>query len=908
MARRFSRGISAVAAIAAAFGASGVSLAQTSASPSPTSTWQANDDDYLLLQPMVGSYKMTSDVRGYQTDTGICLDLADVIQSLDLPIRLDKKSRRATGWLFAEDQQITIDRSSNTVQNVNIGNAPVNHEIYDTPEGWCVDTDALSRWLGLDFKPDLYNAIVRLESDRKLPFLEAIERKNRAAKLRPKRQAFDLSQYPHADMEYKMWRTPSVDVVASAGYRSDAAVGNRSSARVELYAAGEVGKASFTARLATDNDLEPDSLRIRAYRHDPEGGLLGPLKATQVAAGDVQTFSGQLTGQTSVGRGAFLSNQPLGRRARFSETSLRGVLPAGWDAELYRNGQLIAFQADSADGRYEFLNIDLYYGRNDLEVVLYGPQGQVRREKSSFPVGANNIEPGKTYYWAGILQDDRDLIELNPDRTFGPNKWRWGAGVERGLDKKTSIGLGFQSFWLNGQRRDFAETTLWRTVGPMLVELGAAHEFGNGTVTQLNALGQLGRFNFSLHAAKGFGEFNSEQILSDLDHELGLQLDTSFNLGKVVLPVQLAARRAELRDGTRIENFQARTAITTRVVAISAEFDHESRHLPGRSGDFRRDQLRLLANSRMFGLRLRGNATFDLSGVDKGFESARLTAEKRLTDRSDIAAEIEYLKREDATRFSLGYSRYFDRFALRSDASISTNGAVGANVSIAFSFGPDPRGGGLRFSESKLARNGQAAVTVFRDDNGDGRRSAGEELLPDVRVEAGLRRHDAVTDEEGQTIVDELRPFIPVVVGIDESSLDDPFLAPGSKGIVVVPRPGVSTVLELPVSPSGEVEGILLNTSGIEIGGVELELIDRAGAVVGRTMSEFDGFFLFQRVPYGEYRLRVGEGAARTLAVQRSLGEALVLGRDNDIARMGAVKLDGGVTTLAASEISSGGE
>ncbi|MFN2099333.1 collagen binding domain-containing protein [Altererythrobacter sp. MF3-039] len=905
MIRRFSRGISAVAAFAAAFGASGAVLAQ---SVSQAPTWQANEDDYLLLQPVIGSYKMISDVRGYQTDTGVCLDLADVIQSLDLPIRLDKKSRRATGWLFSEDQKITIDRSSNTVQNVNTGVAPVNHEIYDTPEGWCVDTKALSRWLGMEFKPDLYNAVVRLESDRKMPFLEALERKSRAAKLRPKRQAFDISSYPHADMEYKMWRTPSVDVVAHAGYRSDAPAGNRTTARVELYAAGELGKASYTARLATNNDLEPDSLRIRAYRHDPEGGLLGPLKATQVAAGDVQTFSGQLTGQTSVGRGAFLSNQPLGHRARFSETSLRGVLPAGWDAELYRNGQLIAFQTDSADGRYEFLNIDLYYGRNDLEVVLYGPQGQVRREKSSFPVGTNNIEPGKTYYWAGMLQDDRDLIELNPQRSFGPNKWRWGVGAEHGIDKKTSVGLGYQSFWLAGERRDYVETTLWRTVGPMLVELGGAHEFGNGTLAQINALGQLGRFNFGLHAAKGFGEFNSEQIVSNLDHEFGLQIDTSVSLGKLAMPIQLAGSQSQLRDGTRIRNFQARTAVATRVVALSAEFAHESRELPGSGGDFRRNQLRLLANSRLFGLRLRGNATFELSGPQKGFESARFTAEKPLTERSDIAAEVEYLQREDATRFSLGYTRYFDKFSLRSDATVATNGAVGANLSIAFSFGPDPRGGGLRFSESKLARNGQAAVTVFRDDNGDGRRSPGEELLSDVRVEAGLRRHDAVTDEKGQTIVDELRPFIPIVVGIDESSLDDPFLAPGTKGIVVVPRPGVSTMLELPISPSGEVEGVLLNTSGIEIGGVELELIDRAGKVVARTASDFDGFFLFQRVPYGEYRLRVGESSARTLAVKRGLGEALVLKRDHDVARLGVIKLDSGTQVMAANASLSGGE
>ena len=133
------------------------------------------------------------------------------------------------------------------------------------------------------------------------------------------------------------------------------------------------------------------------------------------------------------------------------------MLPAGWDAELYRNGQLIGFQEDDGDGRYEFLNVELFFGRNELEVVLYGPQGQVRREKTDFPVGFNQIEPGETYYWAGILQDDRDLIEINPDTVPSPQKWRWGVGVERGLDKRTSAALGVLSAHFAGERRAYAE-------------------------------------------------------------------------------------------------------------------------------------------------------------------------------------------------------------------------------------------------------------------------------------------------------------------------------------------------------------------------------------------------------------------------------------------------------------------
>ncbi|MEM7690370.1 MAG: carboxypeptidase-like regulatory domain-containing protein [Pseudomonadota bacterium] len=878
---------------------------QTSDKSARVSQWEANDDDFLFLQLRVKQYRLNYDVRGYQTDQGVCLDLADVIQSLDLPIRIDKKSRRATGWLFAEDQNFSIDRGSNTVQSVNNragrGHAPIANDIYDTPEGWCVDTDALSRWFGLDFKPDLYNSLVILESDTDPPFIQAIERKSRAARLpKTKPAAFDLSKFPSADMEYKPWRTPSVDIVAQVGARSGGFASNQTSARVELLASGEALGNSYTARFVTDDDLIPQSLRLRAYRNDPDGKLLGPLQATQAALGDVETLAGRLTAQTAVGRGAFVSNRPLDRAQRFSATSLRGVLPTGWDAELYRNGQLIAFQSDRGDGRYEFLDIDLFFGRNELEVVLYGPQGQIRRDKSAIPVGFNQIEPGQTYYWAGIVQNNRDLIQLE-DNLFGlPEKWRWGVGVERGLDKRTSAMIGANSVFLAGQRRTYAEAALARTFGSLQLELAGAHEFGAGGVAELNALGRVGSFNFGADALVSFGDFQSEFADGEIDHRVGFNFDTSLRLGRTSIPIQGVLRRSSLRDGSNINEFLMTASVTAGRLALSAQLDHRSETergaggggLPGRSDT----RLRLLANTRLRNLRLRGNATFLTNGPQSGLERVDVRMDMDLDRRSELQGQFEYNSNNDEFRLTAGYTRRFDQLSLRTNAFVTSRGSVGANVQVAFSLGPDPVGGGVRVTQSRLARSGQAAVTVFRDDDGNGRRDPGEELLKDVLVEAGLRSTEAITGENGRTIVDDLNPFRPVLVGVDESSLGDPFLAPAVKGIVVTPRPGVMVELELPISPSGEVDGVLLNPSGVEQPGVKLELVKDDGVIAGTTVSEFDGFFLFERVPYGRYSLRVAEDAAKALNVRAPLpgpkgSKAIEVKNGSDLVRLGPIKL-----------------
>lgn len=887
----------AIALAAVALGASAPAVAQTG--------WKASDDDALLLKFTVGKHELVNEVRGYQTDRGVCLDLGDVIQSFDLPVRLDKKSRRATGWLFAEDQTFTIDRDSNTVQNMNIGTAPVQNDIYDTPEGWCVRLEALSRWFGVGMSADLYNSAIRLDNEAKLPFLEAIERRSRAARLRKPAASFDLAAFPRADAEYRVWRTPSVDVNLQARTSQGGPAASRRTVRYEMTAAGELGKASYTARLASDDMFRPQSLRVTAYRNQVEGGMLGPLDATQVAAGDVELPQGQLTGRSVVGRGAFVSNRPLGTTARFAATTLRGPLPAGWDAELYRNGQLIAFQQEDGNGRYLFDDIDLQFGRNDFEVVLYGPQGQVRRIREDVPVGRQMTEPGKTYYWAGILQQDRDLIELR-DRTVLPDsgRWRWGVGVERGLDERTSLGLGYQSFYLAGRRRHYLESNLQRTFGAMQLQLAGAHELGEGFFAEATALGKLGPVNLAANLAWVSGGFKSDFGDDNVRYRGGLRADTSLKMGKFVLPVQAGISRIERRDGTKVNQWLIGSSAQVLGTSLRAELRGET----GSGASDSRTRLRLLANRRLFGLPLRAGADFNLSGPDKGLDSARISTGKRLDDKSDINFEAEYEKSTDTTDFTLGYTRDFKRFSLRADASYRTDGTIGANLSLAFSLGPDPVRGGVRMTSERLARTGQASVTVFRDDDGDGLLSPGEEPLEDVMVEAGLRFRDAVTAENGRTVVDGLAPFQPVLVGVDLASLDDPFLVPASKGVVVVPRPGVITEVLLPISPSGEVEGTLLTPAGTAQPGAELELVDAKGAVVATTVSEYDGFFLFDRVPYGKYRLRLTAPVARKLQVREALSASVAVNRESEIARLGVIRLEPGTLTIARADRDSATE
>ena len=68
-----------------------------------------------------------------------------------------------------------------------------------------------------------------------------------------------------------------------------------------------------------------------------------------------------------------------------------------------------------------------------------------------------------------------------------------------------------------------------------------------------------------------------------------------------------------------------------------------------------------------------------------------------------------------------------------------------------------------------------------------------------------------------------------------------------------MPRPGVSAEIMIPLSGGGAIEGTLLKDGGSAFEGLDLELVD-APARSCPASSDYDGFFLFERVPPGRYR------------------------------------------------------
>ncbi len=849
--------------------------------------WQPNDDDAILLDVRAGQWRVGDGVRGYQTDTGVCVDFGDLIMALDLPVRLDKKSRRATGWLLKESRVVTIDRELDMVQIVNNSQRLNKNDIRDTPEGWCVDSATLAQWLGIDVQPDLASAVLLLKSTEKLPFELAAERKARSGRAKPT-QTFDLSSFPQANDPYRLWRTPSIDVVASINGSKQNSRGATYDAQYEIYASGELAGASFDARISSNNRGVPQNIRLRAYRTDPKGELLGPLAATNFTVGDVSSVSTALGTQSSAGRGASITNRPVERPESFDRTTFRGELPEGWDAELYRNGQLIGFAQTRGDGRYEFIDIPLLFGQNRFEVVLYGPQGQIRRDVKLIPVGADSIPPRETYYWAGIQDTGRDLLSFGDVRLLENAGWRGGFGLERGLNARTSIGTAFTSSVFRGVRQYHLESSLRRSFGPALAEISLGSDLRGGYALRGQALAQVGETAVSAETVFLKNGFRSERFDRDLRYLLAFSVDHTVTIFGQSLPIHLDAQHRKQIAGDATLALRSRLSFNLNALNISSELRWERGTRPsGLDPPSRLDGL-LRLSGRVGKVRLRGETTFGVTGPDRGFRDALLTAEYRNNEKSEYRLQLGYNAQSAQARLTAAYTRRFDKLSLSGQVQAGTDGSLAAGVNLAFSLGVDPRGG-IRVASEKLASSGQAFATVFEDENGDGIRQPGEPLQAGAELTAGLRGTGLPTDKDGTTIIDGLEPFLPILIGIDTASLPDPFIQPAVPGIVVTPRPGVPFIVELPLVPAGEVAGYLQKASGALLGGVDIELITASGIVIKSTRSEYDGFFLFESVPYGKYQIRIAALAANILGTQQQLPGSVELNKGAPIAELGIV-------------------
>lgn len=545
-------------------------------------------------------------------------------------------------------------------------------------------------------------------------------------------------------------------------------------------------------------------------------------------------------------RGFAISNVPFLRPALFGDIPFRGGLGPGWQIEAYRGGRLLAI--DSADGLGRFsLDVPVEYGENPVDFVAYGPFGEVRQFNQTYRV-VSDVIPARRFEYGVSLGGCR-----------GPTcRVNGNLDVRYGLSPRWTVRGGVDQFW-----RD----TLPALSHPYL---GVAGAIGNAWALELEGVAAA--------VVRGAARYEPSQ---------NLRISTEFNhfATDPVQPILTPqGRRTQWTTSAMARPFRHREnlyleASLDRITAATGN------NTSGRLGmSLYTGQLRLapayrftrfsnpsgIAGIESFVSLNAFSLPFPQLGPVFGRISGRAMWE--LDTRGGTTTMAAYLSRQLGNSVSLEAGAGWNRGAgttislllstqlpsVRTTTSITAplRGPAVANQFVQGSLLYDPASRRMGFASGPSLERAGLSGQVFLDENGDGRRQAGEPPLPDVLVLAGFT--SAVSDSSGRYRLWDLPSFESVVVTLDSTSLASPLWVPAYGSVSIETGPNRFRGLDIPIVPGGVIEGSLVRqtpSGTAPMAGAKL-LLKRRGSREVRTLFTFsDGAFYLIGVKPGEYEL-----------------------------------------------------
>ncbi len=796
--------------------------------------------DLLILDARWGRYILASGIGAYGNPDQLFMPLGVLAAILEVPLHMDSKAGSAEGDV--QGKAFDLDLNQNTLI---LGNKSIKLQEKDflvDEDDIYVNTEVLKDWLPLNFDFSFRNMTVGFNTRETLPFEERIERQQRWGKLSASTINFGPSELEEKTKP-SFIGMPVGDLSVSASHNSRSQDPNK--VRYTFSSAGNLIGATGHFYATGDDQQKLNRLQARLEKTDIDGNLFGG--ATRIAAGDIRTL-----GKGGTEQGVFLDTRPLSRGRDFDTTRFEGNLELGWEVELYRGSILLDVFKVAEDGLYVFEDVDLYYGNNPLRLVFYGPEGQKREEDKSFEVGRDMLPKNSLHYAASITRQDTTTYTFNPSKTEDRGNIRAVGLMEYGLGPKTFLFGGLTTETDDGERRYRLNAGLGQTLNRASLRFEGIQDIGDGG-NSMGASLQTTLGDTRLKVGHTFeNRLDTDQIINTSEASI------SGNLGnkeKIDFPYSFSAQYTD-REGSHASRFRLLNSLKTWPFYWNHTIDHnyESSRENPETIDGR---ISALAAIKGISLRAYGNYTFD--DKDNGFTDTGISVSRMLMPGIIAQTGLNAsLTDEDRIRMNAQLNWRYKNFTISPKISGSNDGSwdTSINIKLNTSFGLEPHRKVPRTIPQHASHHGHTSVRVFEDKNMNGIFDDNEKSLEDIKVKSVQSGRSALTDEHGIAMLS-LPSHLKTDIVIDERSIEDPALFPARPGEAVTTKPGDIRALTFPVIRTGEIDGTLygINAAGesVILKQVEVLLKNEEGEVVDRELSEFDGFYLFEKVPPGNY-------------------------------------------------------
>ena len=543
-------------------------------------------DDELILQLQTPRGELADTITAYGTRSAVYLPLGAVTRFLDLAISVSDEGHYASGWFLGEKQTMSINLRQGTL-TVNGKELALFRSDAAAFEGELyLRADRFSEIFPLTLTVELRAQTVTVKTLVPFPFEQRMARDEERARLAGG-AGREARRWPREETPWRALSFPMAD--AELRGVSDSIFGTR--AEGDLRIAGDLAFMTARAFASASSRDGLTGARIELGRRDPDGGLLGPMDATEFQLGDVTTTALPLGLRGVSGRGAFLTNAPLERASVFDTIDLRGELPEGYEVELYRNNVLIGSTRTPVNGQYQFLKTSVDYGLNVFRLVFFGPQGQRREEVRRLSVGDGRLSAGEFVYTLGAAQKDVNLFNVygplhSPGLDFGA--WRGNALLEYGLTRQITASLGGAWYESRFGKRWLTTAGLRTGIGGAALKLDFGYESHGGKAAQLGLGGRLGGLGYTLTHAEYSGSFTDEVRSFTADP---LARATEFNVNAAIkvgggdqpllLPVYGQYRRVQFADGRTQSDATLRGSLPLGGLMLSNTLNYDSNASPG---------------------------------------------------------------------------------------------------------------------------------------------------------------------------------------------------------------------------------------------------------------------------------------------------------------------------------------
>lgn len=814
-----------------------------------------SEDDLVILRLQAGRYILSDGIIGYRSDERTCIAFDDLVGALDFSIITDTAGAR--GWFIKESRQFELDIEAQTV-TVEGKTAPFGpSDIYDDDGLLCITPDAAKAWFNISLAFDFENATMVVSSNEPLPVEEREARKKRRTQIQPTQVTAPLDG-KEAATPYQWIGLPVVDASVSSSISDQSKQLNG-----DLLLTNELFKVSTELYASFNAETGVETLRGSFGRRSNSRSLAGPLKLTEIVAGDITSPQNRLSAGTDLGRGIMLSSFPLDQPDVFNMTELRGELLEGWEVELYRNDVLLDFQSSRPDGRYEFVNVPLLFGRNEFRLAFYGPQGQKREDYKEIFVGESQRKTGSADFLLSVTQQATPLFfEAGALDTPGKGELRLNSRIDYGLSENVTIGAGAASVFFDGERETYIDNSLRFRLGAFSVVADSSINLGGGKAGALAVQTSLGGINFTA-SHEEFFSYESERAPKQgnafIKNRSALRADFVLSPSKSFsIPIAATVQQQQNDSGSKLLSGSLRTSTAFGSMSVANELNYSSLQDLDRNTESLTGTTLLSYYAKR--LAVRTELAYDIKPIARVTRTTT-TVDVPIDDRFGFRFGTGYEFEQKTANFTAGINYRFDNLSVGGFARLSTDGAYEAGINLTASFAKSPKAKKWAASSKNLARSGLIATRAFIDTNSNSVFDGDDTLLENAEFKINGRpaQHTQKADE-GVTLIT-VSPYEPAALSIDMRTIDDPYLI-GTKNSesIIVPRPGTITLMDVPLSPSGEVVGTVFlfrNEEDLEMGDVELQLHNTNGEIVSKTASEFDGYFVFERVPFGDYRLSI---------------------------------------------------